>query len=588
MDLIQKALLALLVALCLKAASQSMDYVQQALLSMLVVMLLRILLREPRKKQQQQATRPPPLQAASYGGQHDPLTLVEVFLSARDRGDAEACAAMCTDDMAWADPSKTINGLADVREQIFSEASPNTTDGHTPLRLVEDSGSRVRVTRTFNTKWRFMTLTLNQDFTLERSGGSSEGGGGGLKLSSCVMSLASPLPGWAAALHGSSTAAPGEQPPEAASLTTTPAAAAAETPPQLQQQPSGPLHRRLPSCEDELLRQASAEYEKLSTRHSASQQQPAQASPPPVRARASGEAGADRSGGGTKGGGGNGDGLTADEQWWVLSPATPSEQDVIAAAVTDFEIEATSEQRYLRLLRQLRALGPTATPAQLASRMREVGEWKREHLGGAPPTLTGDLAAYWPAAADLEHAVWALGYISLGLRCGRARGGHPVKIERVGLAQTERMERETGADGEERLARFYFGMIESMQVALDDESVAAGRLLGTYEIFDVSEMRISQVSFTTIRFAQRMMRAFSRIYAESTVKVAIINLPWLLRLPMATVLEVLPQRVRARVCILGDDYEEVLARDVDAEAMRLLRAGHDELSRHRGRRASFA
>lgn len=308
--------------------------------------------------------------------------------------------------------------------------------------------------------------------------------------------------------------------------------------------------------------------------------------------------------------------------WWLLPPASAVEASTMNAAEPD-----ASPQRKLLLLRQLRVLGTassgTNVAVALAKQCAEVDEWKKANLPAKllcqPHDEHDELQHCWPSAADLAHGEWALGYICLGLRCGRARGGHPVKIERVGLAQTERMERETGSAGEERvssrkvkstpllqispfvhrallllcttfggsplqLAQFYFAMIESMQQSLDAESLALGRMLGTYEIFDVRGMRLSQVSMVTMRFAKRMMIAFSKIYAETTVKVAIINLPWALRLPLAAVLEVLPARVRARVRILGEDFGSVLASEIDAEALRMLRAEAWELGRHRGRR----
>lgn len=49
-------------------------------------------------------------------------------------------------------------------------------------------------------------------------------------------------------------------------------------------------------------------------------------------------------------------------------------------------------------------------------------------------------------------------------------------------------------------------MIDSMTSALDEESAASGALLGTYEIFDVAGMRLSQASPVTMRFARRMVR----------------------------------------------------------------------------------
>jgi hypothetical protein len=266
---------------------------------------------------------------------------------------------------------------------------------------------------------------------------------------------------------------------------------------------------------------------------------------------------------------------------WQFRPlASEAEDDIIRRT----EPDATPLRR-LKLLRHLRALGPEMTPVQLAARLEVVDAFKRANLNRRnEPRCT---AEHWPAANEIEHGAWASEYIEIGLRCGRALGGHHVKIERVGVAQTKRMERETGAAGEERLFRFYLAMIENMQAALDEESLGVGRLLGTYEIFDVGGMRISQVSLTTLRFARRMMTAFSNIYTETTAKVAIINLPWAIKLPLSTVLEVLHPRVKRKISILGADWERVLAAEVDEEAMRLLRAPAEVLWRHQGARGTF-
>jgi hypothetical protein len=82
----------------------------------------------------------------------------------------------------------------------------------------------------------------------------------------------------------------------------------------------------------------------------------------------------------------------------------------------------------------------------------------------------------------------------------------------------------------------------------------------------------------------RRPRRSSNVYPDTTVKVAIINLPRMLKLPLASVLSVLPARVQARVVLLGDDYERVLAEDLDADALRLMTADRSTLARHRGRR----
>eukprot|EP00326_Haptolina_ericina_P008762 CAMPEP_0181206500 /NCGR_PEP_ID=MMETSP1096-20121128/21067_1 /TAXON_ID=156174 ORGANISM="Chrysochromulina ericina, Strain CCMP281" /NCGR_SAMPLE_ID=MMETSP1096 /ASSEMBLY_ACC=CAM_ASM_000453 /LENGTH=63 /DNA_ID=CAMNT_0023297401 /DNA_START=87 /DNA_END=278 /DNA_ORIENTATION=- len=51
--------------------------------------------------------------------------------------------------------------------------------------------------------------------------------------------------------------------------------------------------------------------------------------------------------------------------------------------------------------------------------------------------------------------------------------------------------------------------------------------------------------------------------------------------PLRTLIAVLPARVRAKVAILGSDYMQVLADELDDEALRLLAAHHDTIVTHR-------
>ena len=89
------------------------------------------------------------------------------------------------------------------------------------------------------------------------------------------------------------------------------------------------------------------------------------------------------------------------------------------------------------------------------------------------------------------------------MRCGRARGGHPVKVERMGAYDTAAILREDNA--EERLREYYYGLLEDQERALDAESVAAGRLLRSFEVFDLLGASTTQVTFATFRFAQAVV-----------------------------------------------------------------------------------
>lgn len=135
--------------------------------------------------------------------------------------------------------------------------------------------------------------------------------------------------------------------------------------------------------------------------------------------------------------------ITDAAAWWQLPPASAAESAIIES------LRPASAVERMSLLRQLRALGPNVTSAELADRQKEVYEWRTTHLSTAARSANASCqsSSHWPSAVEIEHGSWALEYIALGIRCGRARGGHPVKVERIGHAQTERLEAETGEAG---------------------------------------------------------------------------------------------------------------------------------------------
>ena len=64
----------------------------------------------------------------------------------------------------------------------------------------------------------------------------------------------------------------------------------------------------------------------------------------------------------------------------------------------------------------------------------------------------------------------------------------------------------------------------------------------------------------------------------------LLNVPPLMRRFVNLMNAVLPERVRGRVALLGADYHDVLAAELDATALELVAADHDTLAQYRSPR----
>jgi len=191
-------------------------------------------------------------------------------------------------------------------------------------------------------------------------------------------------------------------------------------------------------------------------------------------------------------------------------------------------------------------------------------------------------------APPLRRPEWATRFLVLGIRCGTSRGGHHVKIERTGAHDMAALVREP--DGEAKLRAFYTALLEEQSAALNEESASSGRLLRSYEVFDMAGLRARHVlQPAVLRFTRMQLQVVARVYAGCTQRVAVINLPRWAAVPIRSILELLPMHVRERVHVFGsDDWEPFLARDLDATSIALLRSSPADLRSWRGDAAGGA
>ena len=94
---------------------------------------------------------------------------------------------------------------------------------------------------------------------------------------------------------------------------------------------------------------------------------------------------------------------------------------------------------------------------------------------------------------------------------------------------------------------FYLSLIEFLQVRLDLLSLEEGRLVQTYEVFDLAGLGYHMMTMTVINFTKDILLNYSAHYPQSFRKAAIVNAPpWLPRM-WRIISGVLPNSVKAKV-----------------------------------------
>lgn len=201
-------------------------------------------------------------------------------------------------------------------------------------------------------------------------------------------------------------------------------------------------------------------------------------------------------------------------QWWHSPCASDAEAAIIkdAMQLVDADLHPLPPHADMTLLRQLRGPALGCDAAALAAMYSTALRWRRSNVLKLP----NGRETLWPAAVDFAHGEWASQYVQMGFSIGRARGGHPVKLERLGYADVPRLMK--SPNGPARIEAFYYSLLESLLTALDAESAASGRLLRMYEVFDMTGLGMWQISFSALGFVRKVLHVVLRVYSEVTCK----------------------------------------------------------------------
>ena len=274
---------------------------------------------------------------------------------------------------------------------------------------------------------------------------------------------------------------------------------------------------------------------------------------------------------------------STDAMWWHSPLATEEEASIVKLAMelVDDDLKPLPAHAHITMLRQVRTISSSSfsspSPRAAADLYGKALKWRRENCKPLP----GGRQDVWAAPTELCEGAWARHYCQLGICIGRSRGGHPVKLERIGLANLAAINKSPG--GEERILSYYQSLLEMLLTALDAESDASGRLLRMYEIFDFKGMSLRNATWPVVKFTNNLMQCMVSVYSETTVRATLINVPWVTSGILNGMLRMMPARVMKRVIVLAEGEPfDILFDDLDLSAQRLLDASAEELAAFRG------
>ena len=135
----------------------------------------------------------------------------------------------------------------------------------------------------------------------------------------------------------------------------------------------------------------------------------------------------------------------------------------------------------VQLMRFLKEHGPNA--GKIVGCFRRALEWRQKALPPGIPQTEDPLG--WLSASEMVHGEWATKYAYIGIHCGKSKIGCPVKIERLGRYDLAGLQ-ESDPEFRKKFNQFYLSLIEFLQQRLDRLSLEEGRLVQTYEVFDMS------------------------------------------------------------------------------------------------------
>lgn len=239
---------------------------------------------------------------------------------------------------------------------------------------------------------------------------------------------------------------------------------------------------------------------------------------------------------------------------WITESENVKIEDILSR-IDNSKDMATLRVRVLRFLREY----PELDIEDIASRVTESLLWRKQfdqNIG----------TESWKSARQMLNGEWACDYVQVGIYCGRAKDGSPVRIDRMGRYRPNEMEA-SRTTSKQDFQMFYMSMIEFIQNRLDRMSDEEHTLIQAYEIFDMKDIHLSQLNGTVLHFLSTLLTSYVRHYPHAVKKAIIINSPrWIHPFWMMT-RNMMPAHFKDKVVMTYGDHEKIFVEELSQETL---------------------
>jgi len=155
------------------------------------------------------------------------------------------------------------------------------------------------------------------------------------------------------------------------------------------------------------------------------------------------------------------------------------------------------------------------------------------------------------------------------------RLGQPLSLERVGYANPDLVTKILTLD---EITEYHLYHMENKLGLLERLGAETGHIVRTCKIMDLSGLGTKHLNTSGLGYFRELLHLSQIHYPEMLGRVYLVNSPWVFKFVWKIVKPWLNEQTLSKVVICGDDYQQVLLRNIDSKNLPKYLGGECECS----------